>query len=135
MPRLRKDGSLVKRCLRLMVGRMLLLKGLMNLELEMVRFFLALSLSLVGRTQQLTLVHKRLVALFWDTKFKHNLSSTRLGTSELPRIFIVASYDSSKQKLRTVEVGMKDGAVVEGAHRLLDLKEGKVVVQRVLAAR
>ena len=70
------------------------------------------------------------VVVFFDTKFKHNLSTTKLG-AERPMPCVLAAFDAQKRKLRTIEVG-KSGQVEEGAHRLDDLKSGNVVVFRVL---
>lgn len=69
---------------------------------------------------------------FHDAKFKHNLSTTRVGTADRPHVGVVASWDAKKRKLRTIEVA-KDGQVDEGSHRLEDLKQGNVVVYRVLS--
>jgi hypothetical protein len=72
------------------------------------------------------------VVVFFDTKFKHNLSTTKLGADK-PMVTVLAAFDAQKRKLRTIEVG-KSGQVEEGAHRLDDLKSGNVVVFRVLPA-
>ena len=71
------------------------------------------------------------VIVFHDTKFKHNLSTSRVGSAERPLIAIVAAWDSKKRKVKTIEVA-SSGSVEEGAHRMEDLKSGKVAVWRVL---
>lgn len=72
------------------------------------------------------------VVVFFDTKFKHNLSTTKVG-SDKPMACVLAAFDAQKRKLRTIEVG-KSGQIEEGAHRLDDLKSGNVVVFRALPA-
>ncbi|KAK4050334.1 assembly of actin patch protein [Microbotryomycetes sp. JL221] len=72
------------------------------------------------------------VVVFHDTKFKHNLSTTRVGTAQAPFVAVVASWDSKKRKLKTIEVNAKDSQVEEGSHRLEDLKQGAVVIYRVV---
>ncbi|KAM0790066.1 hypothetical protein ACM66B_005394 [Microbotryomycetes sp. NB124-2] len=72
------------------------------------------------------------VVVFHDTKFKHNLTTTRVGSAQAPFVCVVASWDSKKRKLKTIEVNNKDGQVEEGSHRLEDLKQGHVVVYRVV---
>ncbi|ORY77260.1 hypothetical protein BCR35DRAFT_305565 [Leucosporidium creatinivorum] len=71
------------------------------------------------------------VIVFHDTKFKHNLSTTRVGSAERPHVAVVAAWDGKKRKVKTIEVG-SNGAVEEGGHRTEDLKSGRVSVWRVL---
>ncbi|KAK4702137.1 myosin tail region-interacting protein MTI1, partial [Phenoliferia sp. Uapishka_3] len=71
------------------------------------------------------------VVVFWDAKFKHNLSTQKVGSSEVPHVAVVQAWDSKKRKLRALEVG-KDGAVDEGAWRMEDLKGGSVTVYRAV---
>ncbi|KAK4051017.1 assembly of actin patch protein [Microbotryomycetes sp. JL201] len=72
------------------------------------------------------------VVVFHDTKFKHNLTTSRVGSAQSPFAAVVASWDSKKRKLKTIEVNVKDNQVEEGSHRLEDLKQGHVIVYRVV---
>ncbi|KAL8290543.1 hypothetical protein RQP46_002801 [Phenoliferia psychrophenolica] len=96
-----------------------------------------LSLSL-ATTKGATIVTSELdepragdVVVFDEAKFKHNLSTTKVGHGDGPHVAVVQAWDSKKRKLRALEV-VKDGAVEEGAWRMEDLKGGKVVVYRVV---
>lgn len=72
------------------------------------------------------------IAIFLDARFKHNLTTTKVGSMGVPHIAIVAAWDSKKGKLRVVEVAEGKSGVVENAYRMIeDLKSGSVQVHRV----
>ena len=71
------------------------------------------------------------IVVFHDAKFKHNLTTTKVGSGDAPHVAVVQAWDAKKRKLRAIEVG-KDGSVEEGAWRMEDLKSGEVTVSRVV---
>ncbi|KAI5478626.1 SH3 domain protein [Pseudohyphozyma bogoriensis] len=71
------------------------------------------------------------IIVFWDTKFKQTLSTTKVGTADKPHVAVVAAWDAKKRKIRVIEIS-KDMAVDEGAYKLEDLKGGSVIVYRVV---
>lgn len=71
------------------------------------------------------------VLVLLDTKFKHNLTTTKFGTLERPHVGIVESWDPKKKKIKSIEVG-SGGGVEEGGYRMEDLRGGEVRVFRVV---
>lgn len=69
---------------------------------------------------------------FTEAKFKHNLSTIKLGSRETPHVAVVESWDEKKRKVKILEVG-KDGLVEESGYRIEELKGGKVDIFRVVA--
>lgn len=65
-----------------------------------------------------------------EAKFKHGLSTTKVGGSGAPHVAVVSSFDARKRKLRVIERAQGSGAVQEEAYRLEDLKSGSLVVYR-----
>ncbi|KAM0746882.1 hypothetical protein T439DRAFT_350457 [Meredithblackwellia eburnea MCA 4105] len=70
------------------------------------------------------------IAVFWDAKFKQTIGTSKVGSTDVPHVTVVQAWDSSKRKIRVLEVG-KDRQVVENAWRVEDLKSGTLVVYRV----
>ncbi|GAA5934587.1 uncharacterized protein JCM15063_004622 [Sporobolomyces koalae] len=67
------------------------------------------------------------VVVFHDVKLKQTLGSKTVGS----HLAIVSGFEEKKAKLRVLEVD-KNGTIDEGSYKLDDLKQGTIVVYRVL---
>lgn len=66
------------------------------------------------------------IAVFFDTKFKHGLTTTKVGGSDTPHRGVVESWDAKKRKVKLLQV--QGNGIEEVGYRIEDLKAGLLKV-------